>query len=129
MVFPLDPALPGKNGENPGRLGAIRLKITMDGTQALNRKDNRAMARQSKHTGAFAMGLLLGGAAAAAAAIWNSPQAGEKTRQQITEKVEQVLFTVLGAGEATMARVLTPESPAPAVPEPVSPINHASLTQ
>ena len=65
------------------------------------------------------MGLLLGGAAAAAAAVWNSPQAGRKTREQIMEAVEQGLFTLLGAGEATIARVLTPATPAPVVAEPV----------
>jgi hypothetical protein len=78
------------------------------------------MAKQgSGHRGAFMMGLLLGGVAAAAAAIWNSPQAGRKTREQITETVEQGLFTLLGAGESTIARVLTPEAPAPAISEPV----------
>jgi hypothetical protein len=95
------------------------------------------------------MGLLLGGAAAAAATIWNSPQSGKKTREQIAEKIEAGLFTLLGAGEATMARVLTPEAPAPAVTAsveteevavepvvepvvaPVNPaaVNAASLTQ
>jgi len=64
-------------------------------------------------------GLLLGAAAAAAAAIWNSPQAGRKTREQITEMVEQGLFTLLGAGESTIARVLTPEAPTPAVVDSV----------
>ena len=84
------------------------------------------MAKQgSRHRGAFMTGLLLGGVAAAAAAIWNSPQAGKKTREQITEAVEQGLFTVLGAGESTIARVLTPEAPAPAVAEP--PVVNAPL--
>lgn len=99
------------------------------------------MARGSRHRGAFTMGLLLGGAAAAAAAIWNSPQSGKKTREQIAEKIETGLFTLLGAGEATVARVLTPEAPAPPAPAPVeemvdvvvepvvAPVNRISLTQ
>ena len=97
------------------------------------------MAQGSRHRGAFMMGLLLGGAAAAAAVIWNSPQSGKKTREQITETVETGLFTLLGAGESTVARVLTPAEPSPAVApvieqvavviEPVAaPVNPASPT-
>jgi len=68
---------------------------------------------KSKHTTAFVLGTLLGGAAAAAAAIWNSPQSGKRTRQQITETVENVIFDVLGTEESTLGRRLTPETPAP----------------
>lgn len=87
------------------------------------------MARRKKHTGAFVFGALLGGMAAAAAAIWNSPQSGEQTRRQIAEKVEGALFTILGAGEATVARVLTPDSPEPRTGEPASPVDPVNLTQ
>ncbi len=72
------------------------------------------MAKKKSGSGAFVFGALIGGAAAAAATIWNSPQSGKKTRQQLTEKLESTLFTVLGAGEATIARVWTPEQPEPA---------------
>lgn len=76
---------------------------------------------KSKHTTAFVLGTLLGGAAAAAAAIWNSPQSGKRTRQQISETVESVIFDVLGTEDSTLGRRLTPESPAPVVAEtPVS---------
>ena len=83
------------------------------------------MAGKKSGTGAFVFGALLGGAAAAAATIWNSPQSGEKTRKQVTEKLESTLFTLLGAGEATIARVWTPEKPEPEV----APIDPANLTQ
>lgn len=83
------------------------------------------MAKKKSGSGAFVFGALVGGAAAAAATIWNSPQSGKKTRQQLTEKLEGALFTVLGAGEATIARVWTPEKPEP----PINPIDPANLTQ
>jgi hypothetical protein len=83
------------------------------------------MAKKKTGSGAFVFGALLGGAAAAAATVWNSPQSGQKTRQLITEKLEQALFTVLGTGEATIARVWTPEKPEP----PIDPIDPVNLTQ
>jgi gas vesicle protein len=75
------------------------------------------MAKSSKHTTAFVMGTLLGGAAAAAAAIWNSPQSGKRTRQQLTAKVENTIFDLLGTNESQLGRRLTPEAPAPAMTE------------
>jgi len=78
-----------------------------------------------KGNGAFVVGALIGAAAAAAATIWNSPQAGVKTREAIVEKLEGVLFTVLGASEATIARVWTPEQPEP-LADSINPVN---LTQ
>lgn len=83
------------------------------------------MAKKKSGGGVFLFGALLGGAAAAAATLWNSPQSGEKTRQMLTEKLENTLFTVLGAGEATIARVWTPEQPEP-LANPIDPVN---LTQ
>jgi hypothetical protein len=83
------------------------------------------MAKKKTGAGAFVFGALLGGAAAAAATIWNSPQSGEKTRQLIAEKLEGTLFSVLGASEATIARVWTPEKPEP----PINPIDPVNLTQ
>jgi len=67
----------------------------------------------AKHTTAFVIGTLLGGAAAAAFVIWNAPQSGERTRSQISEVVETVIFTMLGANQATEARLLTPDAPSP----------------
>lgn len=83
------------------------------------------MAKKKSGSGAFLFGALLGGAAAAAATIWNAPQSGERTRHMLTEKLENTLFTVLGAGEATIARVWTPEQPEPSA----SPIDPVNLTQ
>jgi hypothetical protein len=45
--------------------------------------------------------------------IWNAPQSGERTRNQIADVVETVIFTALGADQATEARVLTPDAPSP----------------
>ena len=67
----------------------------------------------AKHTTAFVIGTLLGGVAAAALVIWNAPQSGERTRSQISEVVETVIFTMLGANQATEARLLTPDAPSP----------------
>jgi hypothetical protein len=67
----------------------------------------------AKHTTAFVIGTLLGGAVAAAFVIWNAPQSGERTRSQISEVVETIIFTMLGANQATEARVLKPDAPAP----------------
>ncbi|CAN5401783.1 hypothetical protein BH09CHL1_BH09CHL1_23850 [soil metagenome] len=75
------------------------------------------MAKGSKHTTAFVFGTMLGGAAAAAAAIWNSPQSGKRTRQQFTAKVEDTIFGLLGTADSQLGRRLTPEMPAPAVTE------------
>ena len=67
----------------------------------------------AKHTTAFVIGTLLGGAAAAAFVIWNAPQSGERTRGQIADVVEAFIFTLLGAAQATEARVLTHDAPSP----------------
>jgi hypothetical protein len=67
----------------------------------------------AKHTTAFVIGTLLGGTAAAAAVIWNAPQSGERTRSQILEVVETIIFAALGANDATVARILTPDAPTP----------------
>lgn len=51
------------------------------------------MARGVSH--AFRKGFLLGGIIAGAAVVWNAPQAGARTREQILETVEGALFKVL----------------------------------
>ena len=67
----------------------------------------------AKHTTAFVIGALLGGAASAAFVIWNAPQSGERTRTLISDVVETLIFTALGADQATEARVLKPAAPSP----------------
>jgi len=68
--------------------------------------------------GALIKGLILGGIAGAGAMIWNAPQSGARTREQIQEWVERVLFKVLDmpvglrGGQASAA--------APTVVEPVT---------
>jgi hypothetical protein len=51
------------------------------------------MARGRSH--AFRKGFLLGGIAAGAAMLWNAPQAGARTREQILETIEGALFKAL----------------------------------
>lgn len=51
--------------------------------------------RRKSH--AFRKGFILGGLAGAAALIWNAPQPGARTREQIQETVESVLFKLLDA--------------------------------
>jgi hypothetical protein len=48
---------------------------------------------------------LLGGIAAGAAMIWNAPQAGARTREQVLETIEGALFKLLD-----MPVTLTPAS-------------------
>lgn len=68
----------------------------------------------AKHTASFLIGALLGGVGAAAAVIWNAPQSGETTRNQIADAVESVVFSVLSADDATDARILSHRAPTPA---------------
>lgn len=49
----------------------------------------------SKHRKAFVFGAFIGAATGAAAAIWNAPQSGRKTRVQIQQSLEEALFKVL----------------------------------
>jgi hypothetical protein len=51
---------------------------------------------EEQHTTAFVVGAILGGVAGAAATLWRVPQSGAKTRAQITERVEDVLFKLTG---------------------------------
>ncbi len=44
---------------------------------------------------AFRKGLRLGAIAGVGAMLWNAPQSGARTREQIREFVESALFTVL----------------------------------
>ena len=74
----------------------------------------------AKHTTSFVIGALIGGVGAAAAVIWNAPQSGETTRNQISDAIEAVLFSVLSADDATDARILSHQAPTPA-PSSTSP--------
>jgi gas vesicle protein len=49
----------------------------------------------SKHRKAFVFGAFLGAAAGTAAAFWNAPQSGLRTRTQIQQAFEEVLFKAL----------------------------------
>lgn len=77
------------------------------------------MARQGKST-AFRRGFLLAGIAAAGATVWNAPQAGARTREQIVETVEGALFAVLDMKDK-LTTIDTPAAPV-VPPEPPRPI-------
>jgi len=49
----------------------------------------------SKHRTAFVFGVLVGASAGVAAAFLNAPQSGRRTRDQIQQSVERVLFKAL----------------------------------
>ena len=46
---------------------------------------------------AFRKGFILGVLAGAAATLWNAPQPGERTREQIVETLEGAIFKLLDA--------------------------------
>lgn len=48
---------------------------------------------------AFRNGFVIGGLAGAGALLWNAPQSGARTREQIVEAFEGVLFKVLDMPE------------------------------
>jgi hypothetical protein len=49
----------------------------------------------SNHRKAFVFGALLGATAGAAAAFWNAPQSGRRTRDQLQQSVEGIIFKAL----------------------------------
>ena len=49
----------------------------------------------SKHRAAFVFGVLVGASAGVAGAFLNAPQSGRRTRDQIQQSVERVLFKAL----------------------------------
>lgn len=64
---------------------------------------------QERHTKAFVVGTLLGGAAGAVAALWRVPRSGAETRASINSAVENAIFKALGMDE----REGFPTTPAP----------------
>jgi hypothetical protein len=81
------------------------------------------MARKSR---AFRKGFLLGGLVGAGILIWNAPQPGWRTREQVIETVESLLFKLLDMPEkfdtaredGAADMVVSPAAPAPDVVEP-----------
>lgn len=49
----------------------------------------------SNHRKAFVFGAVLGATAGAAAALWNAPQSGRRTRDQIQQSIERIVFKAL----------------------------------
>lgn len=73
----------------------------------------------SNHRKAFIVGTLLGAAAGAAAAIWNAPQSGHRTRTQIQQAFEGVLFKALDMTPFANEPTDTVTATRPNVAEPV----------
>jgi len=72
--------------------------------------------------GARRKGFILGALVAAGATVWNAPQSGKQTREQIRETVEGALFTVLDFPEKIAgARQSTPAAHAADVAVVVTP--------
>ena len=69
--------------------------------------------------GAFIKGFILGGIAGAGATIWNAPQPGARTREQIQERFEAVLFKLLDMPQALRGQA-APAAPVAVVTEPVT---------
>jgi hypothetical protein len=69
---------------------------------------------------AFVVGAMLGATAGAVAAFWNAPQSGHRTRTQIQQAVEGVLFKALDMVpfEPTPSDTVTETRPAGAAPAP-----------
>jgi hypothetical protein len=76
----------------------------------------------SKHRAAFVFGVLVGASAGVAAAFLNAPQSGRRTRDQIQQSVERVLFKALDMipfqNVATDTVTSTRPAAAPAVDTP-----------
>jgi hypothetical protein len=70
---------------------------------------------------AYRKGFVLGALVAAGATIWNAPQSGKRTREQIRESIEGVLFTVLDFPEKVAGARNTAPIEAPVEPPPVEP--------
>ena len=78
---------------------------------------------------AFRRGFVLGALAAAGAVVWNAPQPGWRTREQIMDVVEGVLFRVLDFPETMSGlRAGDPASPsdAPAAERPAGAVPFAT---
>jgi hypothetical protein len=81
------------------------------------------MARESR---AFRKGFLLGGLVGAGILIWNAPQPGWRTREQVIETAERLLFKLLDMPERFVTAredvpadlVISPAAPAPDAMEP-----------
>ena len=81
------------------------------------------MAGQRKSR-AFRRGFVLAGLAAAGATVWNAPQAGARTREQIVATVEGGLFAVLDMKDKLTTVATPPITPVGA--QPTEPIASAS---
>ena len=73
----------------------------------------------SKHRTAFVFGVLVGASAGVAAAFLNAPQSGRRTRDQIQQSVERVLFKALDMVPFQNAPTDTVTSTRPAGTPPV----------
>lgn len=76
-------------------------------------------AKNDNHATAFLFGLVVSGAASAAAVLWKTPRSGAKTREMIADRAEATLFHLMGmddylTGEKTPTSVQERNSTFPA---------------
>jgi hypothetical protein len=94
----------------------------------------RRRVAKERHTAAFVVGMMIGGAAGAAVTFWKTPMSGAQVRARIAETAESVKQQVLAFGERLGIELGEPE-PKPAavpvvtisetepIPPPIPPIN------
>jgi hypothetical protein len=94
---------------------------------------------KERHTAAFVVGMMMGGAAGAAITLWKTPLSGAQIRARIAERAESVKQQVIALGERLGIELGEPESvppvvmvtsttaPVPPPPPPLSAISEPPL--
>jgi gas vesicle protein len=79
----------------------------------------------SRHRTAFLFGVMVGATAGIAAAFMNAPQSGRRTRDQIQQSAERVIFKVLDMVPYTHvpSDTVTSSQPAAAATDPDQPVD------
>jgi hypothetical protein len=87
---------------------------------------------KERHTAAFVVGMMMGGAAGAAITLWKTPLSGAQVRARITERAASVKQQVIALGERLGIELGEPESAPPVamvasattpVPPPAPPLS------
>lgn len=98
------------HGIQSGRAG--RMRAAPSAKSSLHGESIRMAA--SRHRTAFLLGVVLGVTAGIAAAFINAPQSGRRTRDQIQQSAERVIFKMLDMVPSTHAPSDTVTSSQPA---------------
>jgi hypothetical protein len=93
------------------------IAVANGGTAAgAGRDEEAAGLAEERHTTAFVVGMVLGGLAGAAVALWTAPRSGAATRALVADKAEAVLFRLTGMDKARSEAATPPSSEATAHP-------------